>query len=67
MIIRTAVLFTDSERRIGQVQVPETTFIIQHDDALFVRTAKGVRLSGGGIGVMFIETEPLVRQQLQRA
>lgn len=67
MTTRTAVLVDDRDNRIGSTPVPEATFIIRHGDDLFVRTDKGVRLSGGGIGVVFLLTEPAVRGTLKPA
>lgn len=67
MKTRAAILIDERDRHIGKTMVPETVFVIQHGESLFVRTEKGVRLSGGGIGVVFIETEPFVRQRLDPA
>lgn len=67
MATRVAILLDDRDNRIGKTVVPETVFIIRHDDAFYVRTAKGVRLSGGGIGVAFEETEVYVRGKLEPA
>lgn len=62
---RTAVLVDERDRQIGKTSVPETTFVIKHADAIFIRTPKGVRLSGGGIGVVFEQTEVYVRERLE--
>ncbi len=62
--IRTAVLVDQRDVKLGTVKVPDATFAIQHDGAIFIRTEKGVRLGGGAIGVVFLETEPLVREKL---
>lgn len=62
---RVAILVDDRDRRIGRVSVPETVFVIRHNGGIFVRTAKGLRLPGGGIGVAFEETEVYVRDQLE--
>lgn len=64
MAIRAAVLIDERDRRLGTTMVPETAFIIKHGEGLFVRTAQAVRLSGGAVGVVFQEMEPLVRQKL---
>lgn len=64
---RTAILIDERDRRIGKTMVPETAFVIRHGNSLFVRTEKGIRLSGCGIGVVFIETDPHVRQKLDPA
>lgn len=66
-MIRAAVLYDANERKIGTTRVPETCFIIQHDGALFVRQPQGIRLGGGGIGAVFVETEPAVREKLSPA
>ena len=66
-MIRAAVLIDERDRQLGKTMVPETTFVIKHRDSFFFRTEKGLRLSGGGIGVVFIETEPLVREKLEPA
>lgn len=62
--MRTAVLLDERDRKVGKTAVPETVFVIKHGGALYVRTEKGVRLPGGGIGVCFIVTEPYVRERL---
>lgn len=64
MAIRAAVLIDERDRRLGTTMVPETTFLIKHGEGIFVRTTQGLRLSGGAIGVVFQEMEPLVRQKL---
>lgn len=64
MAIRAAVLIDERDRRLGTTMVPETTFLIQHGEGLFVRTAQAIRLSGGAVGVVFQEMEPLLRQKL---
>lgn len=61
---RAVVLVDKRDRRLGTTSVPETTFVIKHGDAIFVRTPRGVRLSGGGIGVVFEETVVYVRERL---
>lgn len=61
---RTVVLLDEIDRRLGTTEVPETVFVIQHAERFFVRTEKGVRLGGGGIGVVFRETEVYVRERL---
>ena len=65
--MRTAILYDDRDRLLGKTMVPEHTFVIRHKDSIFVRTDEGVRLSGGGIGVRFIESDPLVRDKLEPA
>lgn len=67
MPVRMAILIDETDRRVGRVAVPETTFVIRHADGFFVRTDKGIRLPGGGIGVVFQETEPMVRNRLDPA
>lgn len=67
MAARVAVLLDERDNKIGTVTVPDTISVIRHKGAIFVRTAKGLRLSGGGIGVAFIATEVYVRDQLQPA
>lgn len=64
MTTRTAVLIDERDRQVGKTSVPEAVFIIRHGEALYVRTARGVRLSGGGIGVVFEQTEVFVRDRL---
>lgn len=61
---RAVVLVDELDRRIGTTSVPETVFVIKHGDAIFVRTARGVRMGGGGIGVVFEQTEVYVRERL---
>ncbi len=65
MAVRAAVLFNEKDRPLGKVMVPEATFVIEHADSFFFRTPEGVRLRGGGIGVKFLEVEPLVRNKLE--
>lgn len=62
---RTAVLVDDRDRRLGSCVVPDTITVIQHAEGIFVRTETGVRLSGGGIGVVFRETEAVERTSLK--
>lgn len=64
---RTAVLIDDRDKRLGRVRVPDLTFVVQHQGEIFVRTDRGIRLSGGGIGVIFQLTDPLVRDRLDPA
>lgn len=63
--MRTIVLVDERDRRLGKTQVPEATFVVVHKDAIFVRTESVIRLSGGGIGVVFLEFDPLVRNKLE--
>ena len=65
MALRTVVLVDERDRRLGTAVVPETTAVIKHKDSLFIRTDKGLRLTGGGIAVAFIETEPVIRNKLE--
>jgi len=51
--------------RSARTRVAETTFVIKHRDAYYIRTGKGVRLSGGGIGAVFEETDIVVRDKLE--
>lgn len=64
---RTGILVDESDRRLGSVRVPETIFVVKHGDDLFVRTGEGIRLGGGGIGVIFRATEVFVRERLDPA
>jgi hypothetical protein len=64
---RVAILIDEKDRRLGTVLVPERTFVIRHNESLFVRSEQGIRLSGGGIAVAFIEQEPVVRNRLMPA
>lgn len=66
-MMRAAVLFDELERKLGKTMVPETTFVIQHQQRFFFRTDKGVRLVGGGVGAQFLEMDPLVRDRLEPA
>ena len=66
-MMRTVVLLDERDRPIGRAQVPELTFVIKHDDRFFVRTDKGARLAGGGIGAVFVETEVIIRNKLGAA
>ena len=61
---RAAILRDDRDQMIGRTTVAEQTFVIRHDERLFVRTEKGIRLPGGGIGVVFDEIEPADRPRL---
>lgn len=63
---RTAVLVDERDQKLGTCIVPENAFVIQHADRIFIRQGQGVRLSGGGIGAVFIEQEPLLRERLGR-
>ena len=65
MAVRAAVLYDEKDRPLGKVMVPESTFVIEHAETFFFRTPEGVRLRGGGIGVKFLEIEPLVRNKLE--
>lgn len=63
---RIAVLFDERDHRLGSTTVQDkTTFVIRHADAFFFRTEQAVRLSGGGIGVVFRQIEPVVRARLE--
>lgn len=62
--IRTAVLVGERDERLGSVSVPEATMLIEHGGALYYRTATAIRLSGGGVGIIFSYVEPLVREKL---
>lgn len=64
MAQRVAVLLDERDRRVGSTIVPETVFIINHAGRFFVRTEKGARMSGGGVGAIFEETEVYVRERL---
>lgn len=66
--MQTAVLIDERDRQIGTARVNEACWIIQHDDRLFVRTMKGLRLhhANRGLAVIFEETEPYVRNHLER-
>lgn len=67
MTARAIVLVDESDRKIGKTVVPETVFVIRHGESMFVRTAEGVRLRGGGIGIVFRATEVFVRERLDPA
>lgn len=62
---RTAVLINDRELRLGKVAVPESVHVIQYEEAIFIRHPEGIRLPGGGIGVIFRETDVLIRTKLE--
>lgn len=65
MATRTAILFDDRGQPIGQTLVPEHTAIVKHDGRLFLRSSgDGRRLTGGGMGVVFNEVDPMVREKL---
>ncbi len=64
-MIRTAILYDERNRLLGKTSVADATFVIRHLGRFFFRTAEGVRLSGGGVGVRFLEVEPLVRDKLE--
>lgn len=63
-MMRTAILVDDFDKRLGSVSVAETTFVIKHGDGFYVRTPRGIRLAGGGIGVVFEPTEVIERNKL---
>jgi len=63
---RTAVLLGERDERLGRTTVPESTFVIRHEGAFYIRTGNGVRLPGGGIGVIFEQTEVIDRPQLEQ-
>lgn len=67
MTTRAAILVDERDRRVGRCVVPEATFVIGYRDGLFVRTEEGARLSGGGVGVIFRETDVLMRHKLDPA
>lgn len=69
MAARAAVLFDERDNKIGKVMVRETTFIIKHNGAFFVRTSDGIRLTrdGVGMGAVFRQTEVFVRERLEPA
>lgn len=62
--IRTAVIQGDNGKWLGSAQVPEATMLLSHKGELFIRTPTAVRLSGGGVGIVFSSIEPLVRDKL---
>ncbi len=64
---RTGILVDETDRRLGAVRVPETIIVVQRGDDLFVRTGEGIRLRGGGIGIIFRATEVFVRDRLDPA
>lgn len=64
MAVRTAVLINDRDVRLGSVTLPDTVFVMSHGGSYFARTDKGIRLPGGGIAVVFQETEVYVREKL---
>jgi hypothetical protein len=65
--MRTAVLIDERDRRIGKLMVPESCFVIKHNDALFVRTEKAIRPNPrlNAIAVVFEETQPFIRTKLE--
>lgn len=64
MAARTVILLDEHDRALGSATVPDSVSLIRHDDRLFVRTSRGMRLSGGGIGIAFTETEVFERPKL---
>lgn len=64
---RVAVLVDERDNRIGKAVVSNATIIILHQDRLFVRTDKTVRPNPrvNVMAVVFEETEPFVRNQLE--
>jgi hypothetical protein len=66
MVARTAVLLGERDEKVGKTAVPDTTFVICHQGDYFVRTAEGMRLTRGGVGVaaVFRLTEVFVRDRL---
>lgn len=63
-MIRTAILIDERDRRLGACTVPDSATVIEHDGAIFVRAPQAIRLAGGGIGVCFVEQEPIKRERL---
>lgn len=65
--MQTAVLIDERDRRLGTAPVSDACWIIQHNDRLFVRTAKGVRLRPASrtFAIVFEETDPFVRNRLE--
>lgn len=66
-MMRVAVLIDERDRRLGKLQVSESCFVIRHNDAVFVRTAKAVKLhhSHRVTAVVFEQTEVYVRDRLE--
>lgn len=66
-MIRAAILVTDNGRVLGKTTVSDKTFVIKHDDGFYFRTEEMKRLPGGGIGAVFLEQDPVVRNKLDPA
>lgn len=66
-MLRPAVLIDERDQRLGKLMVHESCFIIRHNDAIFVRTSKTIRLhhSHRAMAVVFEETEVYVRDKLE--
>lgn len=64
MPIRSIILVDERDNAIGTSTVPDNTRLIQHKDRLFIRADKVRRLTGGGVGAVFEEVEPIVRDKL---
>jgi hypothetical protein len=66
-MMRIAVLVDERDRRLGKLTVAPSCFVIQHEDATFIRTDKVVRLhhSHRAMAVVFEQTEVYVRKQLE--
>lgn len=65
LMARFAVLFDEKGERLGVVVVPEASFVVRHNGAFFVRTTEGARMSGGGVGAVFRETDVVVRNRVE--
>lgn len=64
MLRRTAILIDERDHRLGTTPVVDSVLLVRHAGCLFVRTEKGIRLSGGGIAVVYQEVDPVERPRL---
>lgn len=63
---RTAILRDEKDNVLGRTTVAEATHLIAYNEEFYIRTDKGVRLPGGGIGVVFDHVDPAIRMKLER-
>lgn len=64
------MLTDDRGEQLGTCVVTEQVRVIKHDDAIFVRTDRGVRVghkATGAIAVVFEYVEPFIRGKLEKA
>ena len=64
-----AVLIDERDRRIGKLMVPPSCHVVCHQEVVYVRTGRGVKLhpSHRAIAVVFEETEVYHRARLDPA